>query len=93
MTRTVVVLAVAAAMTMGAAVAWAFECPARLDETRVAVQKAETALDKAKAGAVSRGSTVPGHPRWGIEPTCVAPMPQCSRQLPRCQRSNLRTML
>jgi Na+-transporting methylmalonyl-CoA/oxaloacetate decarboxylase gamma subunit len=51
MTRAVIVLAVAAAMTMGAAVASAFECPARPDETRVAVQKAEAALDRAKAAA------------------------------------------
>lgn len=51
MTRAVIVLAVATVMTVGAAVAWAFECPARLDEARAAVQKAEAALDRAKAAA------------------------------------------
>ncbi len=30
---------------------WAFECPARIGEARGAVQKAEAALDKAKAAA------------------------------------------
>jgi hypothetical protein len=29
-------------------------------------------------GAVSCGSTMPGHSPWGIEPTCVAPIPQCA---------------
>jgi hypothetical protein len=32
-------------------VAWAFECPTRIEEARGAVQKAEAALDKAKAAA------------------------------------------
>jgi len=35
----------------GAGTAFAFECPARIDEARAAVQKAETAFEKAKAAA------------------------------------------
>src|SRR5512146_2864593 len=51
MTSALIVLAVAAVVTVGAGSAWAFECPARIDEARAAVQKAEAALDKAKAAA------------------------------------------
>ena len=40
-----------AVIWLGSATAWAFECPARIDEARSAVQKAEAALDKAKAAA------------------------------------------
>jgi hypothetical protein len=39
------------AMGLGSGTAWAFECPARIDEARAALQKAEAALDKAKAAA------------------------------------------
>ena len=42
---------VVAVMGWGVGAAWAFECPARIDEARSAVQKAEAALDKAKAAA------------------------------------------
>jgi hypothetical protein len=45
MTRAVVVLAVAGVMTMGVGAARAFECPARIEEARRGVQKAEAALD------------------------------------------------
>lgn len=38
-------------MTVGVGTGWAFECPARIDEARAAVQKVEAALDKAKAAA------------------------------------------
>ena len=51
MRAAVAVLTVVSAMCAGAGSVWAFECPARIDEARAAVQKAETALDKAKAAA------------------------------------------
>lgn len=43
--------AIVAVMCFGSGPAWAFECPARIEEARAAVQKAEAALDKAKAAA------------------------------------------
>ena len=51
MRAVIATLAVVAVMGMGSGAVWAFECPARIDEARAAVQKAETALDKAKAAA------------------------------------------
>ena len=48
MRAVIAALAVVAVMGMGPGAVWAFECPARIDEARAAVQKAETALDKAK---------------------------------------------
>lgn len=40
-----------AVVLLGSGVSWAFECPARIDEARAALQKAEAAVDKTKAAA------------------------------------------
>ena len=51
MRRIMTGLAVLALIGVGAGGGWAFECPVRIDEARAAVQKAEMALDRAKAAA------------------------------------------
>jgi len=51
MRRLVAGWVVVAVVLVGGVPAWAFECPARIEEARGALQKAEAALDKAKAAA------------------------------------------
>ena len=49
--RSLIVLALVATTVVAAGPVGAFECPARIDEARGALQKAEGAFDKAKAAA------------------------------------------
>jgi hypothetical protein len=51
MRQVLIVCGIVTVVWLGSGTAWAFECPARIDEARNAVQKAEAALDKAKAAA------------------------------------------
>jgi len=49
--RTSVAFVVAAIILSSASAAWSFECPGRVEDAKSAVQRAEAALDKAKAAA------------------------------------------
>ena len=51
MRTSVVLIVVAAIVLLVTSAAWSFECPARIEEAKKAIQKAEAALDTAKAAA------------------------------------------
>ena len=44
-------ISVVAMVMLSSEASWAFECPARIDEAKAALLKAEAAVDKAKAAA------------------------------------------
>jgi hypothetical protein len=49
--RTLVALSVAVLTLVSGSHVWALECPGRIEDAKTALQKAEVAMDKAKAAA------------------------------------------